>query len=118
MFRLQLSPHVEAEIQGFLARRLKDNPTEGIRLNENYQLALTLIVPERLPKTTDEEILAHSTLIRHYHDVPVLASATKARPDWLITSNVQHFNAEVAARTGLRIVTPHQFIRLFTLPKL
>lgn len=116
MFRLQLSPYVEAEIEGFLLRLMNDPESEGARLTEDYQRALILLAPDRLPLSTEDEIQAHSVLIRHYHDVPVLASATKARPNWLITSNVGHFNAEVAARTGLRIVTPHAFLRQFKLP--
>ncbi|MDQ3012322.1 MAG: type II toxin-antitoxin system VapC family toxin [Acidobacteriota bacterium] len=116
LFRIQLSPYVEDEVERFLLRRYARNENEGSRLIEDYHLTLKLLDPERLPKITSEEIRAHQSLIRHQHDVPVLASAVKAQPDWLITANVQHFNAEVAARTGLRIVTPHAFLRQFKLP--
>ncbi|MEP7336205.1 MAG: PIN domain-containing protein [Acidobacteriota bacterium] len=115
LFRIQLSPYVEVEVERFLLRRYARDEDEGSRLIDDYHLTLKLLDPERLPKITGEEIRAHQSMIRHQHDVPVLASATKARPDWLITSNVQHFNAEVATRTGLRIVTPHQFLRQFRL---
>lgn len=113
LFRIQLSPYVESEVEGFLLRRYAHNEGEGSRLIEDYHLVLKLLDSERLPKITSEEIRAHQGMIRHDHDVPVLASAVKAAPDWLITSNVEHFNAEVALRTGLRIVTPHHFLRQF-----
>jgi hypothetical protein len=29
---------------------------------------------------------------------------------WFSTSNTAHFTPEVAVRTGLRIVTPHEFL--------
>lgn len=115
LFRVQLSPYVEDEVENFLLRRYARNEGEGSRLIEDFHLTLKLLDPERLPKITGEEIRAHRATIRHSHDVAVLASAIKAQPDWLVTANVQHFNAEVAARTGLRIVTPHGFLRQFKL---
>ncbi|MGH9845720.1 MAG: hypothetical protein ACREEM_43990, partial [Blastocatellia bacterium] len=77
-----------------------------------------LIDPERLPSITEEEHHDQFALIRHSHDVSVLATATKASPDWLITLNIWHFTPEVAAKTGLQIVTPHRFLRSFKLPTL
>jgi predicted nucleic acid-binding protein len=109
-FRLVLSPYVEAEVEQALLNRLARNSTEGTRLIDDYALALTLLAPERTERISREEFAAHRSLIRHGHDVPVLVTAIKARPDWLITSNTAHFTPEVAVRTGLRIVTPHEFL--------
>lgn len=114
-FRLLLSPYVELEVEEYLFRRLRQDYAAGSQLVDSYHLALQLINPERLPEITAAELHAHRALIRHSHDVPVLVTALKAKPDWLITSNTEHFNAEVAARTGLRIVTPHEFLHLFKL---
>jgi hypothetical protein len=80
-------------------------------LIDDYALAMQLINPERLEGITREEFDAHRHLIRHGNDVPVLVTAIKAKPDWLVTANVEHFNEDVALRTGLRIVTPHSFLR-------
>jgi len=109
-FRLVLSPYVEAEVERALLNRLTGDPSEGARLIDDYALALTLLTPERVDRITGEELQAHRTSIRHVHDVPVLVTAIKSRPDWVVTSNVAHFTPEVAARTGLRIVTPHEFL--------
>jgi predicted nucleic acid-binding protein len=109
-FRLVLSPYVEAEVERALLVRLARDPAEGERLIEEYTLALTLLAPERTERITPEELATHRSVIRHRHDVPVLVTAIKARPDWLVTSNTAHFTPEVAARTGLRIVTPHEFL--------
>jgi predicted nucleic acid-binding protein len=114
-FRIQFSPYVEDEVERFLLRRYASDEDEGSRVIEDYHLTLKLLDPERLPKIATEEIRAHRSLIRHQHDVAVLASAIKAQPDWLVTANIQHFNAEVATRTDLRIVTPHQHLRQFKL---
>ena len=37
------------------------------------------------------------------------------RPDYLVTTNTQHFTAEVARRTALKIVTPTQLIARITI---
>jgi hypothetical protein len=41
----------------------------------------------------------------------VLAAAIKAKPDWLLTDNIRHFNSAVAKSTGITIVTPAQFLK-------
>lgn len=111
LFRLVLSPYVEKEVERALLGRLNVDYEGGSRLIDDYALALTLIAPERLDRITKEEFKAHRHLIRHGNDVPVLVTAVKAKPDWLVTANVEHFDEDVALRTGLRIVTPHGFLR-------
>lgn len=111
LFRLVLSPYVEKEIERVLLRRLSIDYDAGSRLIDDYALALKLIAPERLDRITREEFDKHRHMIRHGNDVPVLVTAIKAKPDWLVTANVEHFDDDVALRTGLRIVTPHGFLR-------
>ncbi len=111
LFRLVLSPYVEKEVERALLGRLNVDYERGSRLIDDYALALKLIAPERLDTITKEEFKAHRHLIRHGNDVPVLITAIKAKPDWLVTANVEHFDEDVALRTGLRIVTPPGFLR-------
>lgn len=112
LFRLVLSPYVEQEVERALLKVVAHDEAEGSRLIDDYGLALKLLSPERTPRITQEEFAAHRHLIRHGNDVPVLVTAIRARPDWLVTANTEHFTQEVAARTELRIVTPHEFLRL------
>jgi hypothetical protein len=49
-------------------------------------------------------------MIRHRNDIPVIAAAVKAKPDWLLTTNTSHFNATVEKKTGLQIATPTQLL--------
>ena len=49
-------------------------------------------------------------VLRHLNDLPAVVSALQARPDWVISANREHWNDDVAARTGLRIVTPQHFL--------
>jgi predicted nucleic acid-binding protein len=111
LFSLVLSPYVEEEVERALLGRLNVDYEGGSKLIDDYALALKLIAPERLDRITKEEFKAHRHLIRHGNDVPVLVTAIKAKPDWLVTANVEHFDEDVAHRTGLRIVTPHGFLR-------
>jgi predicted nucleic acid-binding protein len=111
LFQLVLSPYVEKEVERALLSRLNIDYERGSRLIDDYALALKLIAPERLDTITKEEFKAHRHLIRHGNDVPVLVTAIKAKPDWLVTANVEHFDEDVALRAGLRIVTPHGFLR-------
>ncbi len=109
-FTLVLSPYVEEEVENALLARLQIDDEEGSRFINAYDRALRVLEPEHTPRITPEEYRAHRSWIRHLNDVPVLVTAIKALPDYLITSNTEHFTPEVAARTGLRIVTPHEFL--------
>jgi predicted nucleic acid-binding protein len=114
LFRILLSPYVEMEVERALLARLESDESVGSRLIDDYALALKLLNPERLERLeriSREEFNAHRGSIRHLNDVPVLVTAIKARPDWLVTSNTEYFDAEVMSRTGLRVVTPHEFLR-------
>jgi predicted nucleic acid-binding protein len=111
LFQLVLSPYVEKEVERALLSRLNIDYERGSRLIDDYALALKLIAPERLDRITKEEFKTHRHLIRHGNDVPVLVTAIRAKPDWLVTANVEHFDEDVALQTGLRIVTPHGFLR-------
>jgi predicted nucleic acid-binding protein len=113
LFRLVLSPYVEDEVDGVLLNRFAKDSQTGSKLIDDYALMINLLKPERTERITQEEFNAHLASIRHLHDVPVLVTAIKAKPDWLITSNTEHFNEEVAMKTGLRIATPQEFLRQF-----
>lgn len=55
-----------------------------------------------------DEVIAHSELISHPADVPILLAAMKDKVDYLVTLNRKHFidDPAVAQRSGLRIGTP------------
>ena len=112
MFRLVLSCYVEQEVERALLKRLAADESDGTRLIDDYALALKLLEPERTARISQDEFNSHRSLIRHINDVPVLVTAIKARPDWLVTANTEHFNEEVSIRTGLRIATPRDFLKL------
>jgi len=99
-------------VERALLKRLAINEETGSHLIDDYALALKLLNPELTDGITKAEFDKHQSFIRHRNDVPVLVTAIKARPDWLVTANTEHFSPEVAARTGLRIVAPSEFLRI------
>jgi predicted nucleic acid-binding protein len=85
---------------------------EAQELLDDYVRLLKLTRPDSIPYPSSAEVLASRHLIRHQADVPVLLSAIKAQPDWLLTHNKKHFSAEVAARAKLHIGSPADFFRV------
>lgn len=76
---------------------------------------------ERLPDPTEEALRrAMYTILpalRHTNDLPAVVAAMDARPDWVISTNSAHWNDDLAVRTGLRIVTPIEFLRRLPPPR-
>lgn len=100
---------VKIEIERFLLNYADSHNADW--LLEDYDKFVKLAQPEQVPYPDESEVFSARSLIRHAADVPVLVSAIRAGPDWLLTNNAEHFTPEVAARTGLRIADPRQFVR-------
>jgi len=81
------------------------------QLLTDYDGLIKFAQPELIPLPDKQIVLDSRGLIRHAADVPVLVSAITAQPDWLLTRNTDHFTADVARKTGLRIATPHGFFQ-------
>jgi len=106
-----LAEYVRGEVEDNLLELLATSPRLATDTIDAYDTLLRLLKPESVPLPTPEEIDRSRHLIRHQADVPVLVSALKAAPDWLLTTNTRHFTPQVAARTGLKIATPHTFLQ-------
>jgi hypothetical protein len=110
--RLVLADVVREEVEANLllhATGLEASESEA--LLDDYTKLLNLAGPERIPHPSKADVLAARRSIAHAVDVPVLLSAIRARPHWLLTHNTKHFTPGVAARSKLRICTPADFFR-------
>jgi len=69
---------------------------------------------ERWPALSQTDVQGYKQallpVLRHVNDLPAVVAAVQTQPDWVISSNREHWGEELAARTGLRIVTPQDFI--------
>lgn len=113
--RIVLAEAVEREVRRDLALTLaRLAPERAAVIISGFDGWLSRIQVEQCPLPTEDEILAHYTQImpalRHENDVPVVITAMLAQPDWVLSTNTKHWNAELAARAGLRIATPQQFL--------
>lgn len=114
-FTIILAEYVRGEVEDNLLALLAANPGLANDTIDAYDTLLQLLKPKSVPLPTLEEIEPYRHFIRHQADVPVLVSALKASPDWLLTTNTRHFTPEVAARTGLKITTPQAFLQSLTI---
>ncbi len=44
--------------------------------------------------------------VRHENNMPSVVAVPLARPDWVLSTNTAHWNAELARRVGLRVAHP------------
>jgi predicted nucleic acid-binding protein len=112
--QMVLAEIVREEVERNLLKKALDSNLDreaADQLLSDYDHLISLAKPEVVPLPDKVVVLGSRNLIRHAADVPVLVSAINAKPDWLITHNTNHFTAEVAQRTGLRIATPFGFFR-------
>lgn len=69
---------------------------------------------ERWPALSPTDVQGYQQallpVLRHVNDLPAVVAAVRTQSDWVISSNREHWGEELAARTGLRIVTPQDFI--------
>jgi hypothetical protein len=118
-YTVVLTETVRAELDAFMARQAERLPTEAHRrLTTDFRGWLARVHRERWPHPTAEALGAAIERVlpalRHLNDLPGIVAAMQARPDWALSSNDDHWNAEVARRTGLRIATPNAFLRALT----
>ncbi len=113
--RLVLAEAVRDEVEeNLLLHAANLNVATAAQMLDDYAGLIKLAHPELVSYPPEAEVLASRQLIRHAADVPVLLSAMKAQPDWLLTHNAKHFTPAVARRTGLRIAAPADFFRVLS----
>src|SRR5207248_3267317 len=119
-FTVVLAEAVEQEIRRALARMQVAEPADAHALRESIEGWFRRVRLERHPLPSLEELEQYAlTLLprlRHRNDLLAVITAIKAQPDWIVSANRTHWNDPLAALTGLRIVSPHEFLRHLTLP--
>lgn len=110
--RLILADAVKDEVEAnLLLHATSLDVAESEKLLDDYTTLVGLAHPERVAYPSRADVLANRRLIAHHADVPVLLSAVRAHPHWILTHNTKHFTPAVASRVKLRIGTPADFFR-------
>lgn len=115
-FTVVLAEAIEREVQRSISRKTAHlDPATALVISGSVAGWLDRVRIERHPLPTEDAIREHATAIlpaiRHVNDLPAVVTAIQARPDWVLSTNTEHWNARLAERSGLRIVTPLAFLR-------
>ena len=102
-FKLVISPLVLEESRRNIAKKL---PT----FMPVFTDLIATIQPQVVVNPSVEECQRWITIIEA-KDAPIIAAAISAKVNRLLTLNTKDFTPEVAARTGLIIQTPGEFIQ-------
>lgn len=115
VFSVETSEVVVFEVMAALARNgISTGPgSEFARLIQELKLR---VHPRPSEEAVREGVKSYLPVVRHRADVPVVVAALLARPDWLASSNTRHFNAALAQKTGLRIVSPRELLSYLQAP--
>lgn len=116
VFSVHTSEVVILEVQAALDR--KGIPTCPGSDFDRLLKQLKLVVHARPSRDAVQDgIRKYLPMVRHLADIPIIVAAIETNPDWLVSSNSEHFNATIARSTGLRIVTPPQLLRYLRITK-
>ncbi|MGI8916610.1 MAG: PIN domain-containing protein [Chloroflexota bacterium] len=121
-YTVVLVADIERELAGILHRTGEALPArERSSLEADLAGWLRRVRIERWPGPTMEEVESSLPtvlpVLRHINDLRPVVTALQAQPDWVISGNRDHWSADLAQRTGLRIVTPREFLRRLAPPE-
>ena len=118
-FTIVLAHQIEREVRRAFASRVAiaqpgERRTVEQRLVASLEGWLARVALERLAAPAPEAVYGQLEVIlpalRHTNDLEAVVSAMQARPDWVISTNTDHWGPALAARTGMRIGTPIAFL--------
>lgn len=115
-YTVVLAGAVEREVQRSVARKVASLDAQQARtIAQSVSGWLDRVRVERYPLPTPDDIRVHAPVLlpalRHVNDLPAVVTALHAHPAWVLSTNTDHWNAALAARTGLRIATPGALLR-------
>lgn len=113
-----LSGYIEGKLRVVISQQVLE---EVVRTVERKHIAalpllkrILVNVPPEIVEDPKPEEVALWDRIMDSEDASILAAAIAAQPDYLVTGDRRFFeNAEIINRTGLRIVTPAQFLKIW-----
>ena len=113
-----LNGYIEGKLRVVISQQVLEEVVRTVE--RKHIVALPLLkrilvnVPPEIVEDPKPEEIALWDRIMDSEDASILAAAIAAQPDYLVTGDRRFFeNAEIINRTGLRIVTPAQFLKIW-----
>ena len=116
-----LAKAVEDEVQNAVDAKVSGlSLKEADKIRRSFAGWYSRVRIERRTFPTEEESRPLVPIVwpavRHRNDLPAVITAVLARPDWVLSTNTEHWNERLARATGLRVATPLTFLQLLRLP--
>lgn len=109
-----LRAHIAGDVHVVVSRQVLDEVIRTLKRKQSALLGRFYVVLEQFPFEVQPDPPASAVdrlaVLISPPDAPILAAAIAADVDALVTGNTRHFTPKVAAKSGLRIVTPAQFV--------
>lgn len=115
-YTIVLAESVEDELARAEANRLRfPSESETADFSNSISGWFQRVRVERHPRPDSREVYRYAPVllpaIRHNNDLASVVTAIQAKPDWVISTNEDHWNEALAQRAGLRIMTPWGFLQ-------
>lgn len=109
------------DVENAILAKLMKVPTQLDTVLKNWAVivkeARLAVVPAASLEAVRETYKLYIASMRHANDIPILAVILEVRPDAVLSGNYEHFNAAVATKCGIPMMTCSEFIELLARPK-
>lgn len=109
-----LRAHITGAVHVVVSRQVLDEVIRTLKRKQSTLLGRFYVVLEQFPFEVQPDPLPGAVdrlaVLISPPDAPILAAAVAAGVDALVTGSTRHYTAAVAAGSGVRIVTPAQFV--------
>jgi len=70
------------------------------------------VVPDATPELVRQTYNSYIALMRHKNDIPILACLLSVKPYVVLSSNREHFNDKVAAKSRIPMLSCEEFLQV------
>lgn len=115
-YTVVLAEAIEREVQRAVARRTSGmEPAAAAPILGDVAGWFERVRIERHAMPTEALIRQHAATImpvlRHLNDLLAVVTAIQSHPDWVLSTNTEHWNDRLAERIGLHVATPFAFLQ-------
>ena len=114
LFKLVTCATIITDVENAIINKVTESPSSLDDIMQRWAVILEQTNLEIHPDRPSDEVRAvyktYIAVMRHKNDIPVLAAAINCKPQYILSSNYEHFNNRVAERCGISIFTCAEFL--------